>query len=54
MGEQTEVIEVQVTLQFDVPVLKRMSRVDLINSIQAEIDFAVADIVQEIEGCLTN
>ena len=54
MADQIEVIEVQVVFQFDGPLLKKLSRVDLINSIQSQIDFAVADVVQEIEGCLPN
>jgi len=54
MPDPVEVIEVQVVFEFDVNLLKKLSRLDLINSIQSQIDFAVADVVQEIEGCLTN
>lgn len=49
---EQEVITVTIQLEFDMYLLKKMKRLDLVNSVQMEVDSAVAEVLKELDECL--
>lgn len=49
---EQEVITVTIQLEFDMYLLRKMKRLDLVNSVQMEVDSAVAEVLKELDECL--
>lgn len=49
---EQEVITVTIQFEFDMYLLKKMKRLDLVNSVQMEVDSAVAEVLKELDECL--
>lgn len=49
---EQEVITITLQLEFDMYLLKKMKRLDLVNSVQSEVDMAVAEVLKELDECL--
>ena len=50
--EEDENVRINIAMEFNLPLLKKMKRAELINTIQMEIDFAVGDVMKELDICL--
>jgi hypothetical protein len=51
MEEKCDITEVTVTFQFDLELLKKMDRAEVIKNIEFEIHSALADIMKELDEC---
>ena len=50
--EEDENVRINISMEFNLPLLKKMKRAEIINNIQMEIDFAVGDVMKELDICL--
>ena len=50
--EEDENVRINIAMEFNLPLLKKMKRAEIINTIQMEIDFAVGDVMKELDICL--